>query len=290
MIANTEQDRGEFLRLIRRAKAEPFNDDVVQAFYKAYEKAEQHSDDETMAYLMLRCVREGFASKWLNGLAKIFLGRHDFCTVYKCLSDSLRLDPQQPDVFKQMQELEEYSRPETIGPQNNPSCKVSVIIATYNRPVEIREAIESVLAQTLKDYELIIVNDGGSGELETIVKSYGSDKIRYIALEKNIGHYAATNLAIEMSRGKYIAYLDDDDVYYPEHLEKLAEVLDNSPQKLVYSNTNAVEGKTVDGRFVEERKFYYWDQEYNRDKLAEKTFITNTTLMHRRNLLCDTGL
>ncbi len=291
MRANGKQnDDSEFSRLIRRAQAEPFNGEAVQAFYDAYAGQEQQSDDAKMVYLMLRCIRDGFRSEWLKELAQIHIGRKEFFIGFMCLADSLRLNPMQPEDYEQLQKLSEYQQPKMLEPSDSFDCTVSVIMTTLNRLIEIREAIQSVLAQTFDDYELLIVNDGGSDEAEKAVNSFGSDKIRYIGLENNIGHYAATNLALEQSRGKYIAYLDDDDVYYPKHLERLVRVLENNPYRLAYTNTKAVEGQIRDGKFVKERDFWHWRQEYSRDKLAEKTFVTNTTIMHHRNLLCETGL
>lgn len=100
--------------------------------------------------------------------------------------------------------------------------KVSIVLPTKDRPKLLATSLESILNQTFKDLEVIIVNDGGidiSGLLSNYIKS--PIAIHYVRLEENGGVAAARNIGIRMSSGKYIAYLDDDDTYYPNHVETL---------------------------------------------------------------------
>jgi len=107
--------------------------------------------------------------------------------------------------------------------------KVSVIIPTYNRRELVQEAIDSVLAQTYTDYEIIVVDDGSTdGTREALQERYG-DRIRYV-WQENQGESAARNRGIEMARGEYIAFLDSDDVWLPEKLSKQVNLLDYSPE------------------------------------------------------------
>lgn len=95
---------------------------------------------------------------------------------------------------------------------------VSVIIPVYNGMDYVKEAIDSVLAQTYTNFEIVIVNDGSTDNLESIILGYGK-RIRYY--NKNNGGVAtALNLAIEKSKGEYISWLSHDDLYYPDKLEK----------------------------------------------------------------------
>ena len=95
---------------------------------------------------------------------------------------------------------------------------VSIIIPVYNGSNYVKEAIDSALAQTYKNIEVIVVNDGSTDNTEKIVKSYG-DKIRYFYKE-NGGVASALNLAIENSKGEYISWLSHDDVYYPNKIQE----------------------------------------------------------------------
>jgi glycosyltransferase involved in cell wall biosynthesis len=95
---------------------------------------------------------------------------------------------------------------------------VSIIIPVYNGANYVREAIDSALAQTYKNIEIIVVNDGSQDNTEEIVKSYGN-KLRYFKKE-NGGVSTALNLGIKKMRGEYFSWLSHDDLYYPDKIEK----------------------------------------------------------------------
>ena len=96
--------------------------------------------------------------------------------------------------------------------------KVSVIIPTYNYGRFIGKAIESVLAQTVPVHEIIVVDDGSTDETEQAVKVFG-EQVRYIK-QQNGGVCAARNTGVENSSGDFIAFLDADDEWFPEKIEK----------------------------------------------------------------------
>ena len=96
--------------------------------------------------------------------------------------------------------------------------KISVIIPTYNRAKYISEAIDSVLRQTFKDCEIIIVDDGSGDTTKDILKRYNG-KIRYY-YQDNLGVSAARNKGIKESKGEYIAFVDSDDLWLPNKLDK----------------------------------------------------------------------
>jgi glycosyltransferase involved in cell wall biosynthesis len=105
--------------------------------------------------------------------------------------------------------------------------QVSVVIPTYNRADFLREAIESVLAQTYTDFELIVVDDGSTdGTQELVTSFYG--KARYIRQE-NSGPAAARNNGIKNAVGKFISFLDSDDIWFPEMLSKQISMLSHNP-------------------------------------------------------------
>ena len=108
------------------------------------------------------------------------------------------------------------------------SSLVSVIIPTYNRPEYICEAIESVLTQTYKNYEIIVINDGSIADIKKVLDSYMS-KIKYI-YQENKGITATRNIGIKNSKGKYLAFLDDDDLFELRKLEIQVPILENNPK------------------------------------------------------------
>lgn len=108
---------------------------------------------------------------------------------------------------------------------------VSIVIPVYNGSNFLREAIDSALAQTYKNLEIIVVNDGSNddGATEEIALSYG-DKIRYF-FKKNGGTSTALNLGIKKMRGKYFSWLSHDDLYYPQKISRAIEELSKLKNK-----------------------------------------------------------
>lgn len=113
---------------------------------------------------------------------------------------------------------------------------VSAIIPTRNRSSKLRRAIDSVLRQTYQDFEIIVVSDGSTDDTEQAVASFPDARIRLITHESARGASAARNSGIRVARGKYLAFLDDDDAWLPDKLEIQVPVLDQAPAKvgLVY--------------------------------------------------------
>ncbi len=111
---------------------------------------------------------------------------------------------------------------------------VSIVIPVYNGSNYMREAIDSALAQTYDNIEIIVVNDGSKDNTEEIAKSYG-DKIRYFPKE-NGGVSTALNMGIANMRGDYFSWLSHDDMYKPDKIEKNVAALKNDPMCIVYSD------------------------------------------------------
>ncbi len=105
---------------------------------------------------------------------------------------------------------------------------VSVIIPTYNRATYVSRAIESILSQSYRDFEVIVVDDGSCDNTKQVVQAYG-DRVRYV-FQSNAGPGAARNLGIRISEGMYLAFLDSDDMWMPEFLAKTVAALDAHPE------------------------------------------------------------
>jgi glycosyltransferase involved in cell wall biosynthesis len=117
--------------------------------------------------------------------------------------------------------------------------KVSIIIPSYKRAEYLKISIESVLRQTLDDWELLVIDDNGEGtpdQLATakVIKRFGGNpKINYIIHKKNKGGAAARNTGISAAKGDYICFLDNDDEFYPEKLACQIEALQNEKYSAV---------------------------------------------------------
>lgn len=108
-----------------------------------------------------------------------------------------------------------------------PRPKVSVIVRTYNRPELLAKALASLKAQRFKDFETVVVNDGGSESASEVCRAAALPGLRYFRAVHG-GPSAALNRGLEMARGDYIAFLDDDDIVYPNHLEVLVAALEKA--------------------------------------------------------------
>ncbi len=107
--------------------------------------------------------------------------------------------------------------------------RVSVVIPTYNRPVFLQQAIESVLGQTFGDFEILVIDDGSTSETRSVVEILNDPRIRYVRQE-NAGRSAARNRGLALARGEYVAFLDDDDLYLSEKLTVEVAFLDAHPE------------------------------------------------------------
>jgi glycosyltransferase involved in cell wall biosynthesis len=107
--------------------------------------------------------------------------------------------------------------------------RVSVIIPTYNRAALLKKALQSILDQTFHSYEIIVVDDGSTDDTRDAVAAFASPKIRYLRQE-NKGRSHARNLALAEARGEYIAFLDSDDMFTRDKLEKQVALLDANPE------------------------------------------------------------
>ena len=118
---------------------------------------------------------------------------------------------------------------------------VSIIIPTYNRSDLLKLALTSCLEQTYQDFEVIVVDDGSTDDTRNVVESFGSEKIRYV-YQTNAGRSKARNKAIDQARGKYITFLDSDDLYLPHKLEVEVKALEENAQYgAVYSSAYNVD-------------------------------------------------
>lgn len=104
--------------------------------------------------------------------------------------------------------------------------KVSVIIPSYNHAPFVTEAIQSVLNQTEKDLELIVVDDGSTDETRSILSRISDARLRII-FQEHQGAHVALNRGLEEARGDYLAILNSDDVYYPQRVEQLTKILED---------------------------------------------------------------
>lgn len=164
---------------------------------------------------------------------------------------------------------------------------VSVILASHNPDVSmLKDAVNSVLLQTYKDFELIIVDDGSDNSIKEIICSFSNDKRIAVYRIGNSGLGAALNYGIRKSSGKYIARLDDDDMMLPERLKKQVEYMEAHPE---VSCVGTWHYDKYRNKYYPHRKFPT-DHEHIVSHLLQSRFsLAHTTLMFRRDAFNKIG-
>jgi glycosyltransferase involved in cell wall biosynthesis len=168
---------------------------------------------------------------------------------------------------------------------------VSILIPTFNRRRYVGHALASALRQTYPNIEVIVVNDGGE-DISDIVQSFTDTRIVFIDRKQNRGKAYSLNEALSRARGKYITYLDDDDMYYPCHVETLADALEQNPQYgAAYCDLYKAHCRVEsDGRRTVLSKIVEVCRDFDRFFLLYFNHVLHVSLMHRRDLLEKTGL
>lgn len=120
--------------------------------------------------------------------------------------------------------------------------KVSVLIPSYNRAYIVRDAIQSAMNQTYQRFEIVVVDDGSTDNTRELISSLGIDRLRYIRHEENRGCSCAYNTALNAATGDTVAFLDSDDIWRPDYLRRLMDVLLKHPEvAAVFSDTELVQ-------------------------------------------------
>lgn len=169
---------------------------------------------------------------------------------------------------------------------------VTVVMATRNRPKLLKVAMASVMNQTYRNWELVLVNDGGE-DVRYLVEGAADPRIRYFHLPENLGAAHAYNYSISESVGEYITYLADDDLYYPNHIQVLVEALEDNPGKGgAYSRQYEVQCTLENGEYTAiHEKFVRFHHEWMKlSMIARGNFIPQPCVMHRRSLFAKAGM
>jgi len=118
---------------------------------------------------------------------------------------------------------------------------VSIVTPTWNCGLFIAETIESVLAQTYSNWELLIIDDCSTDNTREIVESYKDPRIKYHCLERNSGAAVARNTALRMAHGQWAAFLDSDDLWKPEKLSRQLDFMKKSNCSFSYHNYSEID-------------------------------------------------
>ena len=142
---------------------------------------------------------------------------------------------------------------------------ISVIMPSWNTAKWIGESIESVVNQTYKKWELIIVDDCSTDNTEEIVRAFSDERIKFFKNEKNLGAALTRNRALREAKGELISFLDSDDVWNPDKLEKMVKFMKDNDYVFAYHDYEKIDEESkplniyVTGpKIVTKRKMYHY--------------------------------
>ena len=167
----------------------------------------------------------------------------------------------------------------------NKAPQISVIMPVYNGEKYLKEAIESILDQTFRDFEFIIINDGSTDKTAEIIKSFNDARIQLIN-QKNAGIILSLNRGISESRGKYIARMDADDISLPERLEKEYRFLEQNPKYGIVGTTFLIINKN--NQVIGVNAVLLENEDLKKEIIIETTFGHGTVMM-RKSVLDTVG-
>ena len=161
--------------------------------------------------------------------------------------------------------------------------KVSVITPVYNAEKYLSETIESVLKQTYKSFEYLLIDDCSTDNSASIIKEFEEkdSRVRYIKLSENSGAAVARNRGLEEAKGRYVAFVDSDDKWYPEKLERQLDFMENNHKAFTYTNYEHI---TEEGEVLSSPKL---PDKLNYSGLLKNTAIACSTVVIDRQIIGD---
>ena len=156
--------------------------------------------------------------------------------------------------------------------------KVSIVIPMHNSSNYIKQCIESVINQTYKNIEIIIVDDKSTDNGIEIIKKYNDERIRVIELKKNVGPAIARNIGIRKSTGEYICFLDSDDYWYIDKIEKQMNFINLKKCEFIFSGY-------VFFKNNEQKSIVHVPEKINYEEALKNTTIFTSTVMFNMNIL-----
>jgi GT2 family glycosyltransferase len=254
--------------------------DLIGYLDEGYEKGNFEDDDY--------CLRARMAGYRLAIARNAFVYHHGTAT--------FKLNRISHDHLMEVNRVRFYEKAGRIATSfrqwgTNPSdveVKVSVILRTKDRPQLLRRALASLANQTRRDFEVVLVNDGGE-DVSNLVHSFTPYfPITYVYHERSKGRTAAVNAGLQLAKGPWIGYLDDDDILYPWHFEALLQGAGQSNLSVVYGDSNRALFNSIDDltpmRLVGTPS---WD--YNCQELLILNYLPNLSYIHTRELLNKVG-
>lgn len=166
---------------------------------------------------------------------------------------------------------------------------VSVIIRTCGRPIVLLNAMESVRKQSYSNVEVVVAEDGPNVSESFLNERFADMNYRYVSTGEKRGRCIVGNLGLELSKGKYCVFLDDDDLLYPSHIETLVEAISKNSVRAVYSIAEERQIIKKNGECKVKRTLVRYKQPFNRLLLCYMNYIPIQSILFERSLYEELG-
>jgi len=160
---------------------------------------------------------------------------------------------------------------------------VTFLMTTYNCSRYIQTSVNSILNQSYRNFELLIIDDGSEDDTETIAQSFVSEKIRFIRV-KHVGRSAALNYGLKEAKFDWVALMDADDIAVPDRLAKEVKLINKSSKDIIFSDSVFFENKKI--QFL---NMINTDKENLKRKIELRGHICNSSVLYNRNFILENG-
>ncbi len=274
-----DHDRFRFLRVGFYELSHPILPNVLVDVAPVAEK----KDEALAAYVSQQSVRDyAGAIRGLNAYRRLTLSGRGPVEAFRVLSYA-------EISTTSLEELRRAIGPSLITDGEGGPAPVSVVVRTRNRPALLREALESLRAQTARPKQVVVVNDGGASPKDVVEAFRDSFAVLLDEPRQRKGRSAAANRGVALAKEDLVAFLDDDDRCFPDHIERLASAHRQGPEPVVYSDAvTVVYGQGEAGWEPRVRTLQY-SLDFDPDYLLLANYIPIHTLLLPRELFTKVG-
>jgi LmbE family N-acetylglucosaminyl deacetylase/glycosyltransferase involved in cell wall biosynthesis len=204
-------------------------------------------------------------------------------------AESFRVISAREASLRSLAELRREIGPSAVAPGERSVAPVAVVVRTRNRPALLAEALESLSGQTARPRSVVIVNDGGA-PVDSVASRFGSDyAITRVDHAKAAGRSRAANAGVERVAEESLAFLDDDDVFAPDHFERLLAARAAGPEPMAYSDAVTVLLEPAEGGWKERHRELQYSLDFDAEYLLYANYIPLHTVLFDAALLRRAG-
>lgn len=277
--ADSDHDRFRFLRLAFYEISHPLLPNALVDISSVAERKEK----AVQAYASQQAVRDyGGALAGLNAYRRLTLpGRGPV--------EAFRVVPYAEVCTRSLEEFRRSIGPAVVADNSRGPAPVTVVVRTRNRPALLREALESLRAQTARPAQVVVVNDGGASLAEIPRAFRDAFAIEPVELPRRQGRAAAANRGLAAATQELVTFLDDDDRCYPDHLERLVRAHRSGPEPVVYSDAVTVVYRRKGEVWETRQRTLQYSLDFDADFLLLANYIPLHTLLASRALCAKAG-